>query len=91
MNHKSASEFILLRNWASQTPCFEQFQTENTPSCLLWVFTTRTTAEKIVKAAIMIEDNAVIVWMVLQVGIPLKIDEEDVVRLLTVTDTHIKL
>ncbi len=56
----------------------------HSPACILQshgVFTTGITAEKAVKAAIMTEDNAAIVWTALQIGTPLKIAEEDVVRL----------
>lgn len=54
------------------------------PSCLLQshgVFATGTTAEQAVKAAIMTEDNAAIVWTALQMGTPLTIAPSDIDKL----------
>jgi L-ribulose-5-phosphate 4-epimerase len=54
------------------------------PSCLLQshgVFATGDSAEAAVKAAIMTEDNAAIVWTALQIGTPLTIDQADIDRL----------
>jgi L-ribulose-5-phosphate 4-epimerase len=54
------------------------------PACVLQshgVFTTGPTAEKAVKAAIMTEDNAAIVWTAIQIGTPLTIAEEDITKL----------
>ena len=54
------------------------------PSCLLQshgVFATGDNAEAAVKAAIMTEDNAAIVWTALQIGTPLTIDQADIDRL----------
>ena len=54
------------------------------PSCILQshgVFSTGATAEKAVKAAVMTEDNAAIVWTALQIGTPLTIAEHDVDKL----------
>ncbi len=51
------------------------------PSCLLQshgVFATGDSAESAVKAAIMTEDNAAIVWTALQLGTPLTIDKADI-------------
>ena len=48
------------------------------PSCLLQshgVFATGPSAQKAVKAAVMTEDNAAIVWTALQIGTPLKISD----------------
>ncbi len=56
----------------------------HSPACILQshgVFTTGTTAEEAVKAAIMTEDNAAIVWTALQIGTPLQIAEEDIAQL----------
>ncbi len=54
------------------------------PSCLLQnhgVFATGGTAEAAVKAAVMTEDNAAIVWTALQIGTPLLINQADIDRL----------
>lgn len=54
------------------------------PSCLLQshgVFATGPSAEKAVKAAVMTEDNAAIVWTSIQMGTPLKISEADIDKL----------
>lgn len=54
------------------------------PSCLLQshgVFATGDSAESAVKAAVMTEDNAAIVWTALQMGTPLTIDPADIDKL----------
>jgi L-ribulose-5-phosphate 4-epimerase len=54
------------------------------PSCLLQshgVFATGGNAEAAVKAAIMTEDNAAIVWTALQLGTPLTIAQSDIDKL----------
>jgi L-ribulose-5-phosphate 4-epimerase len=54
------------------------------PSCILQnhgVFATGASAESAVKAAIMTEDNAAIVWTALQIGSPIPIATEDIDRL----------
>jgi L-ribulose-5-phosphate 4-epimerase len=54
------------------------------PSCLLQnhgVFATGRTAEDAVKAAVMTEDNAAIVWLATQLGTPLTIPQQDIDRL----------
>lgn len=54
------------------------------PSCLLQnhgVFATGASAEKAVKAAVMTEDNAAIVWTALQLGTPLQINQTDIDKL----------
>jgi L-ribulose-5-phosphate 4-epimerase len=54
------------------------------PSCLLQnhgVFATGDSAESAVKAAIMTEDNAAIVWTALQIGTPIPIAAENIDRL----------
>lgn len=54
------------------------------PSCLLQshgVFATGANAEKAVKAAIMTEDNAAIVWTALQIGTPLTIEQSNIDKL----------
>jgi L-ribulose-5-phosphate 4-epimerase len=56
----------------------------NSPACILQnhgVFATGSTAEKAVKAAIMTEDNAAIVWTALQIGTPLEISAEAIAKL----------
>ncbi len=62
----------------------ETLKDSHSPSCLLQshgVFATGTSAEGAVKAAIMTEDNAAIVWLALQIGTPLTISNEDVAKL----------
>jgi L-ribulose-5-phosphate 4-epimerase len=59
-------------------------QDHRSPSCLLQshgVFATGPSAEAAVKAAIMTEDNAAIVWTALQIGTPLTISSEDIDKL----------
>lgn len=54
------------------------------PSCLLQshgVFALGDSAEHAVKAAVMTEDNAAIVWTALQIGTPLSIEQADIDRL----------
>lgn len=54
------------------------------PSCLLQnhgVFALGPTAEAAVKAAVMTEDNAAVVWIAMQMGTPLTISQEDIDRL----------
>lgn len=54
------------------------------PACILQnhgVFATGKDAEAAVKAAIMTEDNAAIVWTALQIGTPLRIAPEDIAKL----------
>lgn len=54
------------------------------PSCLLQshgVFATGPSAEAAVKAAVMTEDNAAIVWTALQIGTPLTIAQADIDKL----------
>jgi L-ribulose-5-phosphate 4-epimerase len=56
----------------------------HSPSCLLQnhgVFGIGKNAEGAIKAAIMTEDNAAIVWMAMQMGTPLQISDEDVAKL----------
>ena len=56
----------------------------HSPSCLLQnhgVFAVGKDAEGAIKAAIMTEDNAAIVWLALQIGAPLTISDEDVAKL----------
>lgn len=62
----------------------ETLQGSRSPSCLLQnhgVFATGPSAEKAVKAAVMTEDNAAIVWTALQIGTPLPIDPADINKL----------
>jgi L-ribulose-5-phosphate 4-epimerase len=54
------------------------------PSCILQnhgVFATGADAQKAVKAAVMTEDNAAIVWTALQIGTPLPIKQSDIDKL----------
>jgi L-ribulose-5-phosphate 4-epimerase len=62
----------------------EALKDSRSPSCILQnhgVFATGPTAEAAVKAAVMTEDNAAIVWLALQIGTPLPIDPSDIDRL----------
>jgi L-ribulose-5-phosphate 4-epimerase len=62
----------------------ETLKDSKSPSCLLQshgVFATGTSAENAVKAAVMTEDNAAIVWLALQIGTPLTIDPADIDKL----------
>lgn len=59
-------------------------ENHRSPSCLLQshgVFATGPSAESAVKAAIMTEDNAAIVWTALQIGQPIPIAKEDIDKL----------
>ncbi len=56
----------------------------NSPAALLQnhgVFTIGPSAEAAVKAAVMVEDNAAIVWLALQMGEPQRISQEDIAKL----------
>ncbi|GAB4515297.1 MAG: L-ribulose-5-phosphate 4-epimerase [Anaerolineae bacterium] len=62
----------------------ETLKDSRSPSCLLQshgVFATGENAEKAVKAAVMTEDNAAIVWTALQLGTPLTLAQADIDRL----------
>lgn len=62
----------------------EALKDSRSPSCILQshgVFATGANAEKAVKAAVMTEDNAAIVWTALQIGTPLTIDPADIDKL----------
>ncbi|MBI1279576.1 MAG: hypothetical protein GC179_15725 [Anaerolineaceae bacterium] len=62
----------------------ETLKDSKSPSCLLQshgVFATGKNAESAVKAAVMTEDNAAIVWLASQLGTPLTISEEDIAKL----------
>ena len=62
----------------------EVLRGSRSPAALLQnhgVFTTGDSAEAAVKAAVMTEDNAAIVWTALQIGEPLPIDSGDIDRL----------
>lgn len=62
----------------------ETLKDSRSPSCLLQshgVFATGASAEKAVKAAIMTEDNAAIVWTALQIGTPLTIEQSNIDKL----------
>lgn len=62
----------------------ETLRGAKSPSCLLQnhgVFALGKNAEAAVKAAVMTEDNAAIVWLALQIGTPLPISDEDIARL----------
>jgi L-ribulose-5-phosphate 4-epimerase len=62
----------------------ETLKDSRSPSCLLQshgVFATGKNAESAVKAAIMTEDNAAIVWTALQIGTPLTIAQSDIDKL----------
>ena len=62
----------------------ETLRDVRSPSCILQnhgVFATGDSAEGAVKAAIMTEDNAAIVWTALQIGTPIPIAQQDIDRL----------
>lgn len=62
----------------------ETLKDSRSPSCILQshgVFATGESAEKAVKAAVMTEDNAAIVWTALQLGTPLTIEQSDIDKL----------
>jgi L-ribulose-5-phosphate 4-epimerase len=62
----------------------ETLKGSHSPSCLLQnhgVFAVGKDAEAAVKAAVMTEDNAAIVWLAMQIGTPLSIAPEDIARL----------
>lgn len=62
----------------------ETLKDSRSPSCLLQshgVFATGPNAETAVKAAVMTEDNAAIVWTALQIGTPLTIAQADIDKL----------
>ena len=62
----------------------ETLRNSHSPSCLLQnhgVFALGPSAEAAVKAAVMTEDNAAIVWLAMQIGTPMQISDEDVAKL----------
>src|SRR4029079_6525339 len=62
----------------------ETLKDSKSPSCLLQshgVFAIGKNAEAAIKAAVMTEDNAAIVWLASQLGTPLTISEEDIAKL----------
>lgn len=62
----------------------ETLKNSRSPSCILQshgVFATGTSAEAAVKAAVMTEDNAAMVWAALQIGQPLTITPTDIDKL----------
>jgi L-ribulose-5-phosphate 4-epimerase len=62
----------------------ETLKDSNSPACLLQnhgVFSIGKDAEHAVKAAVMTEDNAAIVWTALQIGTPLTIAQSDIEKL----------
>lgn len=62
----------------------ETLKDSKSPSCLLQnhgVFAIGKNAESAVKAAVMTEDNAAIVWLANQLGTPLTISDEDIAKL----------
>ena len=62
----------------------EVLRDSRSPSCILQnhgVFALGPSAEKAVKAAIMTEDNAAIVWLAHQLGKPLPIEQSDIDKL----------
>lgn len=76
--------FALIGGEAIGQRVVEALKDSRSPSCILQnhgVFATGPTAEAAVKAAVMTEDNAAIVWLALQIGTPLPIDQSDIDRL----------
>lgn len=76
--------FALIGGDEIGTVVVETLKESLSPSCILQnhgVFATGKDAESAVKAAIMTEDNAAIVWLALQIGTPLTISNEDIAKL----------
>ncbi len=76
--------FALIGGEAIGQVVIETLENSLSPACLLQnhgVFAIGDSAEAAVKAAIMTEDNAAIVWMALQIGSPIAITEEDIQKL----------
>ncbi|MBZ0289702.1 MAG: L-ribulose-5-phosphate 4-epimerase [Anaerolineae bacterium] len=76
--------FALIGGEEIGTVVVEALKDSLSPSCILQnhgVFATGKNAENAVKAAIMTEDNAAIVWLALQIGTPLTISDEDIAKL----------
>ena len=62
----------------------EPLKDSRSPSCILQshgVFATGESAEKAVKAGVMTEDNAAIVWTAMQLGTPLTLEASDIDKL----------
>jgi L-ribulose-5-phosphate 4-epimerase len=62
----------------------ETLKDSRSPSCILQnhgVFATGKDGESAVKAAVMTEDNAAVVWIAMQMGTPLTISQEDIDKL----------
>lgn len=76
--------FALIGGEAIGEKAYEVLRDSRSPACLLQnhgVFAVGDSAEAAVKAAVMTEDNAAIVWTALQLGEALPIAQEDVDRL----------
>jgi L-ribulose-5-phosphate 4-epimerase len=76
--------FALIGGEAIGQVVVETLRGSRSPSCLLQshgVFATGPSAEAAVKAAVMTEDNAAIVWTALQIATPLTIDQADIDKL----------
>jgi L-ribulose-5-phosphate 4-epimerase len=62
----------------------EALKNSHSPACILrnhGVFAVGEDAESAVKAAVMTEDNAAIVWLAMQIGTPIPISQEDIDKL----------
>lgn len=62
----------------------ETLKNSHSPACILrnhGVFAVGKDAESAVKAAVMTEDNAAIVWLAMQIGAPIPISQEDIDKL----------
>ena len=62
----------------------DTLKNSHSPSCLLQnhgVFAVGKDAKSAVKAAIMTEDNAAVVWIAMQMGTPITISDEDIAKL----------
>jgi len=76
--------FVLIGGEEIGQEVVKALEGSSSPSCILrnhGVFATGPSAEKAVKAAVMTEDNAAIVWTAMQIGTPIPIDEDDIARL----------
>ncbi|NDJ61552.1 MAG: L-ribulose-5-phosphate 4-epimerase [Chloroflexi bacterium] len=77
-------DFALIGNEQIGAEIVKMMAHNNSQAMLLrnhGVFTFGKDAEAAVKAAVMVEDNAAIVWMAMQIGEPLPISDEDVAKL----------
>jgi L-ribulose-5-phosphate 4-epimerase len=76
--------FALIGGEAIGQVVVETLKDSRSPACLLQnhgVFAVGASAEQALKAAVMTEDNAAIVWTAMQIGTPIPIAQADIDRL----------